>query len=293
VEKAFAAASPEAGEGARGERDGAGAGAVTLALVPTDDMRRVVEEMLPSLPPQIGGGPSTLLTRGSTWAVLTLDLPPKGSLRAVFQSKDAAAAQALSELIGRATKALSALPQLRQRAGADALTRAAGSIRPTVQGDRVTLAIDQKGLDAIAPPLAAAMGAARQRAANQVALSNVRQLLQGCMLYANEHKNTFPDRLDDAVKAAGLDQNTGAALLQNPRRPAAQNAGAGPAYEYLKRPQGTFGDTSDKVMIYEKFDQWPTDGVVVGFADGHVELVNDEALFRKLLDKTRAEAAPK
>jgi hypothetical protein len=69
----------------------AGDTAVQVLLLPTADTRRVIEELLPTLPPEVGGGPSRTLTRGLRWAALGADLPPKLTLRLVIQSADPAA----------------------------------------------------------------------------------------------------------------------------------------------------------------------------------------------------------
>jgi hypothetical protein len=65
---------------------------------------RVVEETMPTLPTAIGGGPSTILTRGIVWAVVSVDLPPHPAVRLVIQSADQPAAEAMrtkwSEMIG-------------------------------------------------------------------------------------------------------------------------------------------------------------------------------------------------
>src|SRR5262245_32799845 len=50
----------------------AGDAVVHALLLPTDDMRRVVEEMLPTLPKEIGGGPGTALSRGLLWAAVAV-----------------------------------------------------------------------------------------------------------------------------------------------------------------------------------------------------------------------------
>ena len=72
---------------------------VQVAFIPASDMRRVVEEMMPTLPPEAGSGPSTVVTRGGLWAAIGLDLPPNMALKLVIQSSDAVAATALHSMI--------------------------------------------------------------------------------------------------------------------------------------------------------------------------------------------------
>jgi len=68
---------------------------VQVVLIPPASTRRVVEELLPQLPPALGGGPSTVFTRGIRWAALGIDLPPQLAARLVIQATDARAAAAL------------------------------------------------------------------------------------------------------------------------------------------------------------------------------------------------------
>ena len=85
VEKAFAAAGDTAAQ---------------LLVLPPEYSRRVIAEMMPTLPEEVGGGPSSVLTDGLRWAAIGVDFPPKLALRVTIQSKDAAAAEALEKELG-------------------------------------------------------------------------------------------------------------------------------------------------------------------------------------------------
>src|SRR5271157_140061 len=70
-----------------------------LVLTPSADTRRVVEEMLPILPMELGGGPITAVTRGLLWTAVGLTPDPEPRLQFVVQAKDAeSSAQALNAL---------------------------------------------------------------------------------------------------------------------------------------------------------------------------------------------------
>jgi len=75
--------------------EAAGDSAVQLLLLPPKYTRRVIEETMPELPKVLGGGPSSVFTRGARWAAVGIDLPPRMAIRAVVQSQDAQAAEAL------------------------------------------------------------------------------------------------------------------------------------------------------------------------------------------------------
>ena len=70
-------------------------------------------------------------------------------------------------------------------------------------------------------------------------------------------------------------------MLTNPR-----DRQRKPAYVYLK-PLTEFARAGrDHVVVYEAHEAWPAGGINVGFADGHVELIADQAQFKRLLTAT-------
>ena len=72
----------------------AGATDLQVILMLPPHMARVIEEVIPRLPPEIGDGSSRVLTEGVRWAALGVDWPPKTSVKLMIQSRDAAAAEA-------------------------------------------------------------------------------------------------------------------------------------------------------------------------------------------------------
>ncbi|MHC4727529.1 MAG: hypothetical protein ACYS17_09905 [Planctomycetota bacterium] len=42
-------------------------------------------------------------------------------------------------------------------------------------------------------------------------------------------------------------------------------------------------ERSTEVVLFEIFDQWPDDGAVVCFADGHSEIISDQNRFDELI----------
>ena len=92
----------------------AGDTAAQLLLLPTADIRRVIKEMIPTLPAAVGGGPSTTITRGFLWAAVGVDGPPTASLRVVIQSRDAGSADSLHALLEKFSRALAQAKQVRR-----------------------------------------------------------------------------------------------------------------------------------------------------------------------------------
>jgi hypothetical protein len=111
-----------------------------LLLLPTADLRRVIEEILPALPPAVGDGPSTTLTHGLVWAALGANGPPKASLRLVIQSQDGAAAQSFATWLTNAYQALGQDKGLRRLA--PNLDKVRRLPPPQVTADQLTLTLD-------------------------------------------------------------------------------------------------------------------------------------------------------
>ena len=98
--------------------EAAGDTAAQVILIPPACTPRVVEELVPELPPELGGGPSSVLTRGIRWAALGINASPHKALRLVIKSEDAGAAQALREKLADLLRLAGWRPEIqRRRAG--------------------------------------------------------------------------------------------------------------------------------------------------------------------------------
>lgn len=143
----------------------AGDAALAAVLLPPKYSGRVIEEMLPTLPKEIGGGPSRTLTQGLRWAALSVDAVPQATVRLVIQSQDAAAARALRdkwiEVLGLLVKDETVRREL------PPLAVAAEFLQPNVQQDRVVLSFDEQ--DARWPKLLGAIQASIRDARKQPA----------------------------------------------------------------------------------------------------------------------------
>jgi prepilin-type processing-associated H-X9-DG protein len=95
-------------------------------------------------------------------------------------------------------------------------------------------------------------------------------MLVGVMAYAADHEDKFPDKIEDLkdyFPNADLVHPDGTKWTY--RKPAAK-------LKDLENPALT-------VMVHEDFKSWPEDGLIVGFADGHVEFIETETRFKELL----------
>lgn len=131
----------------------AGDSTVQLLVLPTADLKRAFDETMPRLPKEIGGGPIKPFTRGLSWAAVGVDLGPKLSARITVQAPDAPSALALSESVVAVLKAVKDHKELRDLfPNFDQLIP---QFTPQVEGDRLTLSLDEKNAAAILQPLLA------------------------------------------------------------------------------------------------------------------------------------------
>ena len=250
--------------------DAAGDAPLAAAAAPSADRRRALHELLPNLPQELGGGPTTVLTRGAAWANLALRPPPDGSLRLVIQSEDAEAAKALGAVVDRALALVAKGPW----GQGQEMGKLLGAMKPRAEGDRLLLTLDDPGLRQMAGAfLAGPLRQARANAQWVMSASNMRQILLVCHMWANENNGQWPDDLrpDDLAKALKK-YELPATVMDNPLKP-------GTGYTYVK-PPAKVENPSALIVLH---DAQPVDGMrTVGFMDGHVERLM-EATFQEQL----------
>jgi hypothetical protein len=146
-----------------------------LVLVPTEDSRRVVEQMLPELPKEIGGGPTKTYTRGVHWLALGVDGPPKPKAKLVVQSTDAETAKelhkALSDVFALLAKSPKDSEPVRNIPNLEALLKA---FMPNLKDDRLTLEVDDKVLIPVVQPVLVKL---RETAKRMQSTNNLKQLV--------------------------------------------------------------------------------------------------------------------
>src|SRR5262249_19617843 len=149
--------------------------------------RRAIEETLPTLPQELGGGPVTVLTRGITWAALGADVTPKLAVRLTVQSQDAEAAKKLADWYAWAVvKLVNSLPEAKQ-AWPD-LEPLVAKAAPKVEGDRLTLALDEATVTAAVQPGVVKVRAAAERAETANKLKQIGIAMHNYL----DNKKTFP-----------------------------------------------------------------------------------------------------
>jgi hypothetical protein len=164
----------------------AGDGAAQVVVLLPPDTRRILEEMLPNLPPDLGGGPMKTYSRGLLWASLGLDAADGLAMRWTLASPNEESARALHDSLGRLLRALARLPSIRS-AVADP-DEVVPRLTPQVRGDRLVLTLKDKELGEVLRPLLARLPRAVSR---QTSTNNLRQILVAMHLYLDSHGH-FP-----------------------------------------------------------------------------------------------------
>jgi prepilin-type processing-associated H-X9-DG protein len=159
--------------------------AVEALLLLSPDNRRVLEELLPQLPPGLGGGPVTAVTRGLRWARLSGETSPPG-VRLAVQARDEAAARDLQALAKHALTFLAGRKEVTRIL--PNLDRQKDMLLPRVEGDKLTLRLGGDELTALARPL---VSNARRAALQAQGSNNLKQIGVALHNYYDTHK-AFP-----------------------------------------------------------------------------------------------------
>jgi prepilin-type processing-associated H-X9-DG protein len=166
--------------------DALGATDAELVLAPSADTRRVVEELMPNLPGELGGGPITDVTRGLLWTAVGLKTGAEPRLQFVAQGKDADATQALNQLGKKVVAYLRQAPGVSRHA--PDLAKLAEVLHAETRQDRITVAIDAKQASTWA---AAILMPLRESSARTECANNLKQIGLAMHNYHDRHK-TFP-----------------------------------------------------------------------------------------------------
>jgi hypothetical protein len=148
-----------------------GDGLARAVVFATTDTRKILEETMPNLPPELGGGSIKVLTRGLQWASLRIDAPPQMKLHWIYQASDKEAAKALRELMEKGVKAVCEIKEFRDAVpDGDKLLKA---LLPDVNDDRLTLTMDA---DTLVKLLAPAVMSTRAAAGRAQTTNNFKQI---------------------------------------------------------------------------------------------------------------------
>jgi prepilin-type processing-associated H-X9-DG protein len=160
-----------------------------ILFIPTEDNRRVLREMLPPIPEQFGGGSGKQIADGLQWAAMGIELPPRLAASLVVQSKDAQSAEKMKRLVQAGYRLLGQVEDVKKIFPKfDELT---AMVAPTIQGDRLEIALDRQRIDTVLDALSVPMVRAREAARRTQCMSNFKQLGTAMCVYHEANKR-FP-----------------------------------------------------------------------------------------------------
>jgi prepilin-type processing-associated H-X9-DG protein len=118
-----------------------------------------------------------------------------------------------------------------------------------------------------------ALARARQQAKQAVSMSHMKQIGLVLIMYADEHQDKLPERIEQAREYYN-DSN----ILDSPLKP---DDFDGPSYIYVKGHSVGVGSAAKQVVVYEN-PQYLRDEINVLFLDGHVERMRRERFVEAL-----------
>jgi hypothetical protein len=244
-----------------------GNGPIQIAMNPGTNVRRAYEENSPNVSTANGSVPITVFTRGLQWVSVSLGQPPATQFTCVIQATDPAAAKAANDGIMGALKGIHG-----------AKLQLPWWVFPPIENLDTLVSFRLEGSQLKWTPDIANMIeplAMREirRSVELLASENIKQLLLGAIMYANNTKQFPPD-----IATLMKDQHLAPNVVKDPLHPEDPIG-----YEYIK-PANWQKDVATTPVIYEKW----SGGRLVGFADGHVELMENRTAVENLIQKHKA-----
>jgi hypothetical protein len=150
-----------------------------------------VEELLPKLPEEIGGGDTTNLTRGIDWIAVGINPPPKLKLMATVGAPSPEDAAKVNEIIKASLSALAKVPELKK--AIPQIGEMLKAATPKINGDQLTLVLngDRREGPTLESFLQPAILQSRKSAMRAQSINNMKQLAIAMYMYNDTHKS-FP-----------------------------------------------------------------------------------------------------
>jgi hypothetical protein len=142
-----------------------------LVVFANATMRKAVEELVPTLPKEVGSPPITTITRGLLWIAVGVNVAPKMELRFTFQGSDESAAKELRKVFESMFRTIGLNKEVR-KAYPD-YDRMTAALLPRVQGDRLSATVKEEQLLALLVPAAEKV---RESARTAVLMNNLKQI---------------------------------------------------------------------------------------------------------------------
>ncbi|MHC5543008.1 DUF1559 domain-containing protein, partial [Singulisphaera rosea] len=176
--------APRPGLAAAFEASGASAAQIILLL--TSDDRRVLEEIMPSLPQEWGAGSISLVSQHLSWAAIALETEPRQNLRLMVQAKDSASADTFLRLGRHIVAWMVSSPEVKR--WFPDIAKLPAELNATRTGERLVVDLGLKQGGALVGAMTSTLGESYNRR------ECVKNMLQLGLAMHNYHAtyNTFP-----------------------------------------------------------------------------------------------------
>ena len=210
----------------------------------------------------------------SRWIAAGVDAGDAPTLTLLIEQPDAAAAEQLQRrievAIEQSKKMLASQPAAGKLAWADDVSNLLDKLKPARDGSRVTVALDKKDAALAASVVRASLLRARESAKQAQSISNMRQIAIAIQMYAADHNDNLPDRLDQLFPYLGPARpGVPSPVMRNPI------TGEWLGYLYVK-PAANMREVKNSgtvPVLYEMVDGKRDPNGAIAYADGHVERV--------------------
>lgn len=112
-----------------------------VVVLPPSHVRRTMKELVPELPRQLGGGPSSVLTEGLQWAALGID-PTELRVELVIQSSTESAARDLAAHLPKMLQSVYDSSDIDEEIPPRLAQALLGWVDPKVEGERITIRVE-------------------------------------------------------------------------------------------------------------------------------------------------------
>ncbi len=273
-----------------------GSAAMNVAVSPTEDMRRVVSEMMPRLPAMVGGGATAEIMDDLSGVTLEVNFPPAAEVTLTARTgKSESAARGLADAAGHGVDYLKRQPEYQKVTEKDGPLEGHGeklnalveSFKPVakVGSDGVAEARVHLGtadVEEMVVTLSPGVARAKVTAARARSMSNLKQLAVACIMYKSDSKGAWPGSTDD-LKA----YINGDGVFVSPSDPQHRAYVLEPwTAEEIKSLDKMASETP---IIYEAGDD-RGGGFSVAYLDGHVDFMMKRSVLAGYLAKAHAEA---